>query len=184
MPPDVDNSGIFANVRCTRRKGKPAIERTHVLEELEILCVDRVDRRQTACFIENRVRYRVVIYLVLRGELVIEVRRRHVRIRPELQNAVDIVVYRDRRLCRLPDVARLCGRGSAGESVHGGAYRVNIPHIPGIRYESRLPRAQELVCVEIFIFLALAPENRLKEPSLCHFFTPLNTYSPHNPAHR
>ncbi|CAN4012553.1 hypothetical protein GLDPPO_GLDPPO_00255, partial [Dysosmobacter welbionis] len=50
--------------------------------------------------------------------------------------------YRDRRLCRLPDVARLCGRGSAGESVHGGAYRVNIPHIPGIRYESRLPRAQ------------------------------------------
>ena len=184
MPPDVDNPGIFANVRCSGRKGEAAIERTHVLEELEILRVDRIDSRQTACFIENRVRYRVVINLVLRGELVIKVRRRHVRIRPELQNAVDIVVYRDRRLCRLPDVARLCGRGSAGESVHGGTYRVYIPHIAGIRYESRLPRAQELVCVEILVFLAPAPENRLKEPSLCHFFTPLNTYSPHNPAHR
>ena len=184
MPPDVDNSGIFANVRCAGRKGEAAIERTHVLEELEILRVDRIDSRQAACFIENRVRNRVVVNLVLRGELVIKVRRRHVRIRPELQNAVDIVVYRDRRLRRLPDVARLCGRGSAGESVHGGTYRVNIPHIAGIRYESRLPRAQELVCVEILVFLALAPENRLKEPSLCHFFTPLNTYSPHNPAHR
>ena len=184
MPPDVDNPGIFANVRCAGRECEAAIERTHVLEELEILRVDGIDRRQAACFVKHGIRYRVVINLVLRGELVVEVRRRHVRIRPELQNAVDIVVYRDRRLRRLPDVARLCGRSSAGESVHGGTYRVYIPHIPGIRYESRLPRAQELVCVEILVFLALAPENRLKEPSLCHFFTPLNTYSPRNPAHR
>ena len=180
----MDNPGILANVRCPGRKGKAAIKRTHVFEEFEILCVDGVDRRQAACFIKYRVRYCVVVYLVLRGELVIKVSRRHVWIRPKLQNAVDIVVYRDRRLCRLANVARLCSRGAAGESIHGRAYRVNVPHIAGIRYESRLPRAQEPVCVEIFIFLALASENRLKESSFCHFFTPLNTYSRHNLAHR
>ena len=67
-----------------------------------------------------------------------------------------------RRFRGLPDVARLRGRCAAGECVHSGTNRVNIPHIAGIRRKGRFPRTKQLVRMKILVALLLLPEDRLK----------------------
>ena len=181
----MDKAGILADIRGTRRKPKTAIERTHVLEELEILRVDGIYRRQSVHIIKHGIRNRIVINLVLRRELIVKLGGRHIRVRLVLQNAVDIVVYGYGRIGGYANVSRRCRGYAAGESVHRRAHGIYIPHIAGVRRKGGLPRAQELIRGVTLVSAALSAENRLKEPSFfCHVFTPLNTYSPRNPVHR
>ena len=80
----MDKPGILADVRGAGRETEPAIHNAHVLEELEILRVDRVNLDEAVCRVENRVRYRVVVDLVLSRELVVKLGGGHIPVRPEL----------------------------------------------------------------------------------------------------
>ena len=81
MSANMDKAGILADIRGARRKPKTAIERTHVLEELEILRVDGIYRRQSVHIIKHGIRNRIVINLVLRRELIVKLGGRHIRVR-------------------------------------------------------------------------------------------------------
>jgi len=162
MSADVDNAGILADIRRARCEFEPAIQRSHIFKQFKILRVDGIDRHKPPLTVKDGICDGVVVDLVLCRQLVIKISRRHVRIRLILQDAVNVVIDGYRRFRGLPDVARLRGRCAAGECVHGGTNRVNIPHIAGIRRKGRFPRTKQLVRMKILVALLLLPEDRLK----------------------